>query len=112
MSDTEKLITVIGRGHSGTRAIALTLQASGVFMGSTLNESTDMLPPQDMYDACRVIGGYVKHRGGTDWDFSDILNGDIDPKFVELVEKYLESVLSRRSAARGWKLPETTLAYP
>ena len=27
------IITVIGRGHSGTRAIAHTLYASGVFMG-------------------------------------------------------------------------------
>ena len=35
------LITVIGRGHSGTRAISQTLYASGVYMGSTLNPSGD-----------------------------------------------------------------------
>ena len=34
-------ITIIGRGHSGTRAITHTLYASGVFMGSTLNRSGD-----------------------------------------------------------------------
>jgi len=112
MNDSAKLITVIGRGHSGTRAIALTLQASGVYMGGLLNESTDMLPPQDMYEACRVLARYVKHRGGTDWDFSDVLTGEIDPQFVELVESYLEPVLANHSRFRGWKLPETTLAYP
>ena len=31
------LITIIGRGHSGTRAISHTLYASGVYMGRLLN---------------------------------------------------------------------------
>ena len=58
------LITIIGRGHSGTRAISNTLAASGVFMGQPLNESWDLIPPQDMYDACRVFAKYVKWNGG------------------------------------------------
>ncbi len=33
---TGNLVTVIGRGHSGTRAMSHTLSASGVFMGSPL----------------------------------------------------------------------------
>ena len=39
------LITVIGRGHSGTRAMSHTLSASGVFMGAPLNVSGDLVPP-------------------------------------------------------------------
>ena len=57
------LITIIGRGHSGTRSISHTLSASGVFMGEPLNVSGDLLPPQKMYDACRVFAQYVKYLG-------------------------------------------------
>ena len=56
---TMTLITIIGRGHSGTRAMSHTLTASGVFMGEPLNRSGDLLPPQDMYDACRVLAPFV-----------------------------------------------------
>src|SRR4029079_16815693 len=63
------LVTVIGRGHSGTRAMSHTLSQSGVYMGDTLNKSGDLLPPEQMYEACRVMAKYVKHRGGVQWDF-------------------------------------------
>ena len=43
------LTTIIGRGHSGTRAMSHTLSASGVWMGEPLNGSGDLLPPQAMY---------------------------------------------------------------
>ncbi|MCY4605170.1 MAG: hypothetical protein OXE49_13140, partial [Gemmatimonadetes bacterium] len=62
------IVTVIGRGHSGTRAIAHTLYASGVFMGNTLNRSGDKVPPHALYDACRVMAKYVKWKGGLEWD--------------------------------------------
>ena len=39
------LITIIGRGHSGTRAMSHTLYASGVYMGRTLNRVGDKVPP-------------------------------------------------------------------
>ena len=42
------LVTIIGRGHSGTRAISHTLYASGVYMGATINNSGDLVPPTDM----------------------------------------------------------------
>jgi hypothetical protein len=112
VSDPSRLITVIGRGHSGTRAIALTLQASGVYIGDYLNASSDLLPPQKMYDACRVLARHVVHNGGVDWDFSGLHEGPIDPEFINLVEEFLVSVLNDSSPSRGWKLPETTLAYP
>lgn len=106
------LITIIGRGHSGTRAISHTLYASGVFMGTTLNRSGDKVPPQEMYDACRVFADHVPWNGGLSWDFPAVINGDIDPEFERLVQAYLKDVLNDRSQHSGWKLPETTLVLP
>ena len=106
------MITVIGRGHSGTRAMSQTLGASGVFMGGQINESWDMLPPDDLYEACRVMAKYVTHKGGIEWDFSRLHTMPIDPAFTRLVESYLQSVLSSKAQLRGWKLPETTLIFP
>lgn len=107
------LITVIGRGHSGTRAMSHTLARSGVYMGAMQNISGDMLPPDDLYEACRVFARYVTHLGGLTWDFSRVLSMPIDPAFTRLVESYLSPVLSNtRFQRKGWKLPETTLIYP
>ena len=94
----ENLITVIGRGHSGTRAISHTLYASGVFMGSQLNPSGDKIPPHAMYDACRVMAQYVKWQGGLSWDFEPLFTMPIDPEFERLINTYLEDVL-RESVA-------------
>lgn len=106
------LITVIGRGHSGTRAISQTLKDSGVFMGEPLNKSYDLVPAEDMYEACRVFAKYVKYLGDMKWDFSKVISMDPDPAFVKLIENYLSSVLSSKSENKGWKIPETTLVYP
>jgi hypothetical protein len=106
------LISIIGRGHGGTRAMSHTLSASGVYMGAQLNVSGDLIPPQDMYEACRVFARYVEHRGGLEWDFCGVLEGPVDPAFTRLVESFLASVLSSDAPRRGWKLPETTLVLP
>lgn len=106
------LITVIGRGHSGTRAISHTLYASGVYMGATLNNSGDLVPPGTMYDACRVAAQYVEWKGGLQWDFSALNTAEIPQEFTDLIETYLESVLKDKSEHKGWKIPETTLVYP
>ena len=106
------IITIIGRGHSGTRAMSHTLYTSGVFMGRTINPSGDKVPPGDLYDACRVFAKYVAWTGGLNWNFSRALEMDIDPEFVEKVESYLADVLENGDPYRGWKLPETTLVYP
>jgi len=106
------MITVIGRGHSGTRAISETLAKSGVYMGSPLNKSWDLVPPESMYEACRVFGNYVEYKGGLSWDFTKVLSMEPDPAFVRLIEEYLSSVLSSGAANKGWKIPETTLCYP
>jgi hypothetical protein len=106
------LITIIGRGHSGTRAISHTLSASGVFMGEPLNKSGDLLPPQDMYDACRVLAKYVRWQGDLEWDWQELFNEQIDPAFEPLIRRYLTTVMNSDSEHRGWKIPETTLVFP
>jgi hypothetical protein len=110
------LVTVIGRGHSGTRAISQTLYASGIYMGACLNRSGDLVPPQDMYDACRVMARYVDWQGGLNWDFSALHTMAIPDEFTALIERYLQSVLEeherRPHSLAGWKIPETTLVYP
>jgi hypothetical protein len=106
------MITVIGRGHSGTRAISNTLWASGVFMGAPLNSSWDLVPPESMYEACRIFGKYVEYKGDLNWDFSKVLSMKPDPAFVRLIENYLETVLLSKAENKGWKIPETTLCYP
>lgn len=105
-------ITVIGRGHGGTRVIAHTLAASGVYMGAELNGAGDLLPPEEMYEACRVLARRVRYLGDLRWDFSRLHEGSIDPAFTRLIESYLSSVLSSQEERRGWKIPETTLVYP
>ena len=105
-------VTVIGRGHSGTRAISHTLSRSGYDMGAQLNESGDLVPADELYQACRVMARHVRHLGDNQWDFSPLHTMPIDREFVNLVESYLSSVLASSSELRGWKLPETTLIYP
>lgn len=106
------MVTIIGRGHSGTRAMSHTLSASGVFMGGKLNASGDLIPPQDMYDACRVLAQYVKWKGDLEWDFSALSKMPIPDEFERLIRSFLSSVLESKAEHKGWKIPETTLVYP
>lgn len=106
------LITIIGRGHGGTRAISHTLMVSNVFMGEPLNRSGDLLPPDAMYDACRVLAQAVTWRGGLTWDFSALHTMPIPDEFTELIQRYLAKVLASKDQDKGWKIPETTLVFP
>ena len=106
------MTTVIGRGHSGTRAMSHTLSASGVYMGAQLNASGDLIPPQDMYEACRVMARHVIYLGRQRWDFAKLHTMPIDPAFQRLIESFLASVLRSDAPRKGWKIPETTLVYP
>lgn len=81
-------------------------------MGEPLNVSGDLLPPQKMYDACRVFAQYVSYEGGLRWDFSKVFGTEPTQEFKALIEEYLHTVLSSPREYRGWKIPETTLIYP
>jgi len=89
-----------------------TLSRSGVFMGEPLNESGDLIPPGEMYEACRILGAKVKWKGDLEWDFREVLEGPVDSDFDRRVRSYLATVLRSRKRHRGWKIPETTLAFP
>lgn len=106
------LVTIIGRGHSGTRAISHTLSASGIFMGEPLNGSGDLLPPEAMYEACRVLARSLEWRGGLEWDWSALHSMDIPAEFTDLLRSYLASVQGSTAPDKGWKIPETTLVFP
>jgi hypothetical protein len=106
------LTTIIGRGHGGTRAMSHTLIGSGVMMGQPLNRSGDLVPPDDMYEACRVMARYVNWQGGLEWDWSKLPTMDIPQEFTDLIQSYLQSVFRDRSEHKGWKIPETTLCFP
>lgn len=106
------LITIIGRGHSGTRVISQTLRASNVYMGNSLNHSGDLVPPEKLYEACRVFGQRVCYKGDLEWDFTGLEVDTLPAEFTSLVESYLDSILQSENSDRGWKLPETTLIYP
>jgi arylsulfatase A-like enzyme len=110
--DAAQLITIIGRGHSGTRAISHTLSQSGVYMGDTLNKSGDLVPAEELYEACRVMGKHVKYLGGMRWDFTKLHTMPIPAEFTKHVESYLASVIHSPALRKGWKLPETTLIFP
>jgi hypothetical protein len=89
-----------------------TLTASGVYMGGEINKSGDLVPPEDMYEACRVMARHVEYLGQNRWDFSKLHTVPIDPEFTRLIESYLASVLSSDAPRKGWKIPETTLVFP
>lgn len=105
-------VTIIGRGHSGTRAISHTLTESGVYMGAELNESGDLIPADNLYKACRIMSKHIQYLGENKWDFSPLHTMKINPEFVDLVNSYLESVITSPAENKGWKLPETMLIYP
>jgi len=81
-------------------------------MGEPLNRSGDLIPPEDMYEACRVLGQYVRWQGGLEWDWSELLTMDIPQEFTDLIQSFLKSVFESDAEHKGWKIPETTLCFP
>lgn len=81
-------------------------------MGHVLSHSGDTLLPDPMYEASDLVAEHVRWDGGLSWDFDPLHTMPIDPKFEELVDTYLRRILAWTKSHRGWKLPETTLAYP
>ena len=106
------MITIIGRGHSGTRIPAKMLHNSGVYMGRKLNQSSDFIPPHKMYDAAKYINSFVKYKGNYKWDFSYLLKHYPDRGFLNLLDAYMKDIVENPSPNKGWKLPETTFIFP
>ncbi|MDJ0636044.1 MAG: tetratricopeptide repeat protein [Xenococcaceae cyanobacterium MO_188.B29] len=112
-SMSNNLVIVIGRGNSGTRLIAYTLYASGIYLGEKLNSAGDKVPPNPIYQACKVMAKYVQWNGDLSWDFSQLFTAEIPDEFKQLVQEYIADILKfPKNRIKGWKLPETTLIYP
>jgi hypothetical protein len=108
MRDTYHMIIVIGRGHSGTRAISRTLAESGFHMGVLSGNGTyDHTPPElgCFYEAVSMYGRLVS-PGAYSWNFHQANATEPPPAFRDSVLSYT------KSAKDGWKLPETLLALP
>ena len=103
---------IFGRANAGTRLIPSSLQASGVFIGEPLNVASDLLPPEPLYEACKLFGSYVDYKGENEWDFSRAVSAKIPDKFLELLSLYLKSLLTSDQQKLAWKLPENTLIFP
>src|SRR5258706_11524659 len=65
-----------------------------------------------MYEACRVIAKQVQWQGGLNWKFDDLHTSPIPDEFNALIDSYLTTVMQHEGEHKGWKIPETTLAYP
>jgi Sulfotransferase family len=100
------MIIVIGRGHSGTRAISRTLAESGFHMG-VLSNTYDHTPPEleSFYKAIALYSRLVP-PGAYSWSFHRANAEEPPDAFKETVSSYT------KSAKDGWKLPETLLALP
>ena len=105
-------IIIIGRSHSGTRILPEVLQSSGIFMGAPLNVASDLLPPDELYEACKIFGQQVIYKGNYHWDFTNAVRADIPIRFKQLLESYLQSLIQSNRQPLGWKIPENTLIYP
>jgi hypothetical protein len=104
-------IAIIGRGNSGTRVISHTLSRSGVFMGWHQNAAGDLMPPDDLYEACREMAQHIS-LVDLQWDVTAAVDSPPSDRFRDLVLRYLQPVLTSGAKNRGWKLPETTLVLP
>lgn len=104
------IVSVIARGHSGSRIPAQILKKSGVFMGNMLARG-DMVPAGNMYKAAQLAGKNVRQTGWCEWDFSALIDGHIPGEFRHLLSAYL-SPLKGHDEPKGWKLPETILTFP
>ena len=92
-------------GQSGTRAISHTFSASGVWMGEPLNVSGDLLRPEAMYEASRLIARHVRWLGGLEWDFSRLHTMPIPPEFEALIRVLSAECVDEPDGAPGMEGP-------
>ena len=101
-------VTIIGRGHSGTRIPTKMLIDSGWYMVA-VNNSSDYIPPDKMYEAVQYINDRVTYKGDYEWDFSK-LKGDPPNIFKkQLNSNYLSQLTSK--LLRLGKVKRLSLQY-
>ncbi len=105
-------VIIIGRGHSGTRILPEAMKDSGIYFGEPLNVASDLIPPELLYDSCRIFGPFVKYLGNYEWDFSQTLEMEIPDEFIKKLEGYLVSIIEVNQEKVGWKIPQSNMIYP
>lgn len=110
--NTKNTFIIVGRAHSGTRLLPEAMEKAGIFMGKPLNIAHDLLPVENIYKACRIIGEYVKYKGNFEWDFSAVHKAKIPDEFIKLMGAYLKPLIDYDSEFVGWKIPNNNLIYP
>ena len=112
----KKVICIIGKGHSGTRFLASTLQSSGVYMGEELNSSMDKGPYHTFFDIMDMPVNYVSSKinlpCNSEWNFSKMLTESIPSDFTDKFKKYIKDIEDYNGELAGWKLTENNLVYP
>ena len=108
------IVCVIGRGHSGTRALVNLLMASDFDSGS-VNESGDLVPrgkPLDIYRWSSEFGQQVRFKRKWEWDFSDAFISSPPISFHRSYDKYLDKIINYSMSNKVWKLPESLFVFP
>jgi len=97
-------IIVFNKSHSGSRALARLLAASGVFIGSDLNES------EDAADILRLVEPMVERHYP---DYARLMR-EGDPQLTDLVTSVFSRHLKHcpKGTRWGWKLCETLYIVP
>ena len=103
------MIIVFGRGNSGTRLYSHMLRDAGVYMGPPY-KTGDLMPGNQMYAACRIMGSYVDHLGDNQWSFHRV---PIAPprEAHDAIHRYLAPILNR-DEPKGFKMPQAGLILP
>ena len=94
--NNDRTIIILGRGHSGTRAIAKLLRVNGVFMGEPRNIADDLMFPPHLWEASKEY-----HR-----------ENKVTDRGLILLREFLQSVINSKSEFKGWKRPITMLIFP
>lgn len=104
---TEVPVIIFNKSHSGSRMLAELVAASGVFLGSHVNESYDSLDLLELVNA--LVENYYP-------DYGPLWNPKMpaDTKLADLACRAFNSHLGgvARSASWGWKLCETVYILP
>jgi hypothetical protein len=106
-----KTVTILGRGSSGSRLIASTLQYSGFYVGNQLNESFDKGPYEILYKVAKNFINRIKKLSN---DFFHLQHAFHSRTFkdIEMIRLYLKDIFCNPNNLKAWKLPETTFIYP
>jgi hypothetical protein len=114
VSEGERTVIVIGRGHGGTRVAAQLLAECGVNLGRTPRSGSWDLVLPELYDLARLACRHIRLVGGEQAvEFSPELFAEPPPEASRLVQAYAQAGgLADASGLRGWKLPETVFAFP